>query len=101
MKRNGAPQKSVNEVFVKSLKGKLLLFSLSSEEDTVLDLRNRVAVACTVDHIVLVFQSRTLQLKYWRTEGAHILHVRCFERRNAKARNQLGVSHGTCSSTSI
>ena len=54
--------KSVNEVFVKSLEGKLLLFSFT-EEDTVLDLRNRVAVACkvSVDRFVLVFQSRTLQ----------------------------------------
>ena len=64
MKGNGAPpQKSVYEVFVKSLEGKLLLFSFS-EEDTVQDLRNRVAVACrvSVDHFVLVFQSRTLRL---------------------------------------
>ena len=63
MKRNGAlPQKSVKEVFVKSLEGKLLLFSFI-EEDTVLDLRNRVAEACrvSVDQFVLVFQSRTLQ----------------------------------------
>ena len=64
MKRNGAPspQKSVKEVFVKSLEGKLLLFSFT-EEDTVLTLRNRVAMACkvSVDQFVLVFQSRTLQ----------------------------------------
>ena len=58
MKWNGAhPQNSVKEVFVKSLEGKLLLFSFT-EEDTVLDLRNRVAV----DQFVLVFQSRTLQI---------------------------------------
>ena len=43
-KKWSSPQKSVKEVFVKSLEGKLLLFSLT-EEDTVLDLRNRVAVA--------------------------------------------------------
>ena len=65
MKRNGAPpQKSVKEVFVKSLEGKLLLFSFS-EEDIVLDLRNRVAVACKVSvdqfQFALVFQSRALQ----------------------------------------
>ena len=63
MKRNGAsPQKSVKEVFVKSLECKLLLFSFT-EEDTVLDLPYRVAKACkvSVDHFVLVFQSRTLQ----------------------------------------
>ena len=56
------PQRSVNEVFVKSLEGKLLLFSCT-EEDTVLDLRNRVAMACkvSVHQFVLVFQSRTLQ----------------------------------------
>ena len=56
------PTKSVKEVFVKSLEGKLLFFSFS-EEDTVLDLRNRVAEACrvSVDQFVLVFQSRTLQ----------------------------------------
>ena len=56
-KKWSPPQKSVKEVFVKSLEGKLLLFSFS-EEDTVLDLRNRVAVVCnvSVDHLVLVFQ---------------------------------------------
>ena len=39
-----------------------MLFSFT-EEDTVLDLRNRVAMACkvSVDQFVLVFQSRTLQ----------------------------------------
>ena len=39
-----------------------MLFSFT-EEDTVLDLRNRVADACrvSVDQFVLVFQSRTLQ----------------------------------------
>ena len=58
----GPPQKSVKEVFVKNLEGKLLFFSFT-EEDTVLDLRNRVAMACkvSVDQFVLVFQSRTLQ----------------------------------------
>ena len=57
-----SPQKSINEAFVKSLEGKLLLFSFS-EEDTVLDLQNRVAVVSkvSVNHFVLVFQSRTLQ----------------------------------------
>ena len=92
MKRNGAlPQRSVNEVFVKSLEGKLLLFSFS-EEDTVLDLRNRVAVACkvSVDHFVLVFQSRTLQssvkVESIGAQRGHVLHARCSERRNAKTR---------------
>ena len=58
----GPHKKSVKEVFVKSLEGKLLLFSFS-EMDSVLDLRNRVAVVCnvSVDHFELVFQSRTLQ----------------------------------------
>ena len=39
-----------------------MLFSFT-EEDTVLDLRNRVAMACkvSVEQFVLVFQSRTLQ----------------------------------------
>ena len=61
-KKRSSPQKSIKEVFVKSLEGKLLLFSFT-EEDTVLDLRNRVAEACRVlvDQFVLVFQSRTLQ----------------------------------------
>ena len=56
------PQKSVKEVFVKSLEGKLLLFSFT-DEDTVLDLRNCIAMACKVfvDQFDLVFQSRTLQ----------------------------------------
>ena len=56
------PQKSVNEVFVKILEDKLLLFSFA-EEDTVLDLRNRIAIACivSVDQFELVFQSRLLQ----------------------------------------
>ena len=61
-KKWSPPQKSVKEVFVKSLEGKLLLFSFT-EEDTVLDLHVRVAKACkvSVDQFVLVFQSRTLQ----------------------------------------
>ena len=64
MKRNGAPHKSVKEVFVKSVEGKLLLFSFSGE-DTVLDLRNRVAVACkvSVDQFVLEVEHRSLLLK--------------------------------------
>ena len=61
-KKWSPPQKSVKEVFVKSLEGKLLLFAFTAE-DIVLDLRNRVAMACkvSVDQFVLVFQSRTLQ----------------------------------------
>ena len=61
-KKWSPPQKSVKEVFVESLEGKLLLFSFT-EEDTVLDLRNRVAMACevSVDQFELVFQSRTLR----------------------------------------
>ena len=54
-----------------------------TEEDVVLDLRNRVAVACkvSVDQFVLVFQSRTLQssvkikvLLVFK-EDTHILHA--------------------------
>ena len=77
-KKWSPPQKSVKEVFLKSLEGKLLLFSFT-EEDTVLDFRNCYADACrvSVDPFVLVFQSRTLQSSIART---HILHARCFER---------------------
>ena len=50
-------KKSMNDVFIKSLEGKLLFFL--SEEDTVLDLQNRVAVVTNVSICACVPKSNT------------------------------------------
>ena len=82
-KKWSPPQKSVKEVFVKSLKGKLLLFSFT-EEDTVLVLRNRFAMACkvSVNQFVLVFQSRTLQSSV-KVESTGVQRGHTFEMQGA------------------
>ena len=80
-KKWSTSQKSVKEVLVKSLEGKLLLFSFT-EEDTVLDLRNRIAMACkvSVDQFELVFQSRTLRSSVQvRSTGVQRGHTFCMQ----------------------
>ena len=63
----------VKGVFVKSLEGKLLLFSFT-EEDTVLDLRNRIAMAHTkTQHTCNLpnFLQHDFRRKSWLTVVSH------------------------------